>query len=156
MITTKITIKNHLAEYVKGRYGGCEDKAVSFPPGSDLYVALWDLLQRRPKDAAIDTGNLEINLPVRSVGKRPETFNYLPKRGVSILEKKIEEIMFEEIHHKLRKNKRNGITYLETVYWFVSTYGITSITEDAFIKEYYRLRRNENNRRKKEEKKQHI
>ncbi len=148
MITTKINIKKHLAEYVKGRWGDCSDTPVSFPQGSDLFVSLWDLMQRRPKDAGIDTGNLEINLPVRSVGKRPETYNYLPQRGVSILEKKIEEIMYEEIHHRMRVNKRKGITYIETVYWFVSTYGITSISEDAFIKEYYRLRRNEHNRQK--------
>lgn len=56
--------------------------------------------------------------------------------------------MYEEIHHRMRVNKRKGITYIETVYWFVSTYGITSISEDAFIKEYYRLRRNEHNRQK--------
>lgn len=156
MITTKIRIKKHLAEYVKGRWGNCGESAVSFPQGSDLYIALWDLLQRRPKDAAIDTGNLEINLPVRSVGKRPETYNYLPCRGVSILEKKIEEIMFEDIHHRLRTNKRKGITHIETVFWFVSAYGIVSLSEDAFIKEYYRLRRNEYNRQKKEGKIQHL
>lgn len=151
MITTKIKIKAHLAEYVKGWLAGCRDEPVSFPPGSDLYITLWDLMAKRPVNApAFDTGNLEIILPSRAVGKRPEYYNYLSARSQSIIEKKIEEIMFEELHHRLRTNKRQGITYIESIHWFMCEYGINSISEDAYKKEFYRLRRNEFNRRKKE------
>lgn len=153
MVTTKINIKPHLAEYVKGRFVGCQDKPVQFPAGSDIYIIIWDLMSKRPADAPpIDRGNLEIILPSRSIGKRPEYYNYLSKRSQTIIEKKIEEIMFEELHHRLRFNKRKGITYIDSIHWFMCEYAINSISEDAYKKEFYRLRRNEFNRRKKDKK----
>lgn len=151
MITTKINIKPHLAEYIQGRFTSCKNEPVAFSPGSDLYITLWDLMAKRPANAPFfDTGNLEIILPSRSVGKRPEYYNYLSARSQTIIEKKIEEIMYEELHHRLRTNKRQGITYIETIHWFMCEYGINSISEDAYKKEFYRLRRNEINRRKKQ------
>lgn len=151
MITTKINIKAHLAEYIQGRFTSCKNEPVAFSPGSDLYITLWDLMAKRPANAPFfDTGNLEIILPSRSVGKRPEYYNYLSARSQTIIEKKIEEIMHEELHHRLRTNKRQGITYIETIHWFMCEYGINSISEDAYKKEFYRLRRNEINRRKKQ------
>lgn len=151
MITTKINIKAHLAEYIQGRFTSCKNEPVAFSPGSDLYITLWDLMAKRPANAPFfDTGNLEIILPSRSVGKRPEYYNYLSARSQTIIEKKIEEIMFEELHHRLRTNKRQGITYIESIHYFMCEYGINSISEDAYKKEFYRLRRNEINRRKKQ------
>ncbi len=152
MVTTKINIKPHLAEYIQGRFNDCEDSPVTFPHDSDLYVALWDLMAKRPINARIDQGNLEIVLPSRSCGKRPERYNYISTRARDVFQKKIEEIMFEELHHLMRTNKRKGITYLDTVCYFMLTYGISSISEDAFIKGYYRLRRNEYNRKKNDKK----
>lgn len=107
-------------------------------------------MARRPANAPVDTGNLEIALPSRSVGKKPEYYNYLSPRAAMIIEKYIEELLFAEIHHRMRQNKRKGINYLDTVYFFMSEYGITGISEDAFIKDYYRYRRNQYNRKKTE------
>ena len=148
MITTKIHIKPHLAEYIKGKYNDCDDSPITLPHDGDLYVAVWDLMATRPVNAPRDTGNVEIVLPSRSVGKRPEQYNYLSERSVRIIEKKIEDLMFEEIHAKLRANKRKGITYLETIFYFMNEYQITAITEDAFKKDYYRMRQNDLNRKK--------
>lgn len=150
MISTRIKIKPHLAEYVKGKYNHCQDGPVTLPHDSDLYVIVWDLMARRPSNAPVDTGNLEIALPSRSVGKKPEYYNYLSPRAAMIIEKYIEELLFAEIHHRMRQNKRRGINYLDTVYFFMSEYGITGISEDAFIKDYYRYRRNQYNRKKTE------
>lgn len=148
MVTTKINIKPHLAEYIQGRFNECENSPVKLPHDSDLYVVLWDLMARRPINARSDEGNLEIVLPSRSIGKRPERYNYLSARASDIFQKKIEEIMYEELYHMMRANKRRGITYLDTVCYFMLSYGISAISEDAFIKGYYRLRRNEYNRKK--------
>jgi len=150
MISTRIKIKTHLAEYVKGKYNHCQDGPVTLPHDSDLYIIVWDLMARRPANAPVDTGNLEIALPSRSVGKKPEYYNYLSPRAAMIIEKYIEELLFAEIHHRMRQNKRKGINYLDTVYFFMSEYGITGISEDAFIKDYYRYRRNQYNRKKTE------
>lgn len=150
MISATINIKQHLAEYVKGKYNHCEDGAVNLPHTSDLYVVVWDLMAKRPVNAAIDSGNLEIALPSRSVGKKPEYYNYLSPRAAKIIEKFIENILYAELHHRLRVNKRKGINYIDTVFKFMTEYGITQITEDAFIKDYYRYRRGEEYRRKKE------
>jgi hypothetical protein len=149
MITTKIKIKDHLAEYIRGKYNNCHDGPVNIPSSSDLYVTIWDLMTKRPVNAGKDEGNLEIALPSRSHGKKPEYYNYLSKRAAGILEKLIESMLYAEIHHHMRTNKRAGLNYLDTVYYFISEYGITSISEDAFIKEYYRLRRNHYNREKR-------
>jgi len=152
MVSAKINIKPHLAEYVRGKYNHCDDGPVSLPHTSDLYIIVWDLMAKRPVNAAIDSGNLDIALPARSVGKRPEYYNYLSPRAAKIIERFVENLMYAELHHRLRENKRKGINYLDTVYQFMTEYGVTRITEDAFIKDYYRFRRGEEYRRKKEKK----
>lgn len=149
MITTKIHVKAHLAEYIRGKYNNCADGPVNLPKNSDLYVVVWDLMAKRPATAGIDTGNLEIALPSRSIGKRPEYYNYLSARSASIIEKMIEATLYAELHHHLRTNKRAGMTYLDTIHYFMREYAITSISEDAFQKEFYRLRRNDFNRKKR-------
>lgn len=149
MITTKIKIKEHLAEYIRGKYNNCADGPVNIPKEADLYIVIWDLMAKRPANAAIDTGNLEIALPSRSVGKRPEYYNYLSLRSVKIIEKLIEGMMYAEIHHNLRVNKRAGLNFIDTIHYFMQEYGITAISEDAFQKEFYRLRRNDFNRKKR-------
>lgn len=157
MITTKITIKPHLAEYAFGKFSLCCHESVKFPSSLDIYHTIWDLLQKRPDNCQVDEGNLEIVLPVSKKtedrdgvykGKDPVTYNYLSIRSSRIIEKKIEVMMFAELHDALDENKHMfGIEYIETVYAFMKKYMITSISEDALIKNYYRWR--EISRRKK-------
>lgn len=139
MITTKIQVKPHLAEYLRGKYGA-ESGVVRLPDDLDLYHTLWDLLIKRPTNS-IDVGNLELVLPDRRVGKSPEAFNYLSERGRTIMERRIEVMLWAELHDYLDEQKHcYGVEYADGVHVFKSKYVIGAITDDALLKNYYRWR----------------
>lgn len=141
MITTRISIPQHLAEYIEGKYGSFTDGPVRLPDSSDLYHVIWDLLEKRPKTAGADSGNLELVLPERSYGKRPESYNYLGIRSQCIIGRKIDTMMWSEAHCYIDEQKhQHGVDYKDAVIRFRLKYGIESLSEDAFIKNYYRWR----------------
>ena len=144
---TKINIKPHLAEYCYGKFSGCSRAPVRFPHRLEIYHTIWDLMQKRPANCPVDSGNLEIHLPYSSKKdendrrKDPFVYNYLSERSERIIERKIEISMFAELHELLDENKHGfGIDYKETVFHFMTKYAIDSITEDALIKNFYRWR----------------
>jgi len=148
MITVKITVEPHVAEYIKGKFYDHEAGAVRFPPALDIYILIFDLLQKRPASCPIDTGNLEFTLPERRIGKDPITFNYLSGRAQKILGDKMRLMMWAELHDLMDENKHiNGIQFKESVFMFMRKYAIDSITEDALLKNYQRWR--DKQRRKK-------
>jgi len=135
MTTVKINVDPAVAEYIRGRYYNHEVGAVRFPPSSDIYIKIYDLLSKRPASNPIDSGNLEIALPDRREanyigGKDPQTYNYISHRAAEIL---AAEYMDEEKHH-------NGTQYKDAVFTFMQKYSIESITEDAMLKNYQRWR----------------
>lgn len=147
MIATKINIKQHLAEYCYGKFSLCTNNPVSFPDNYDIYHTIHNLMTKRPINCPVDSGNLEIYLPNRrkqdgeSVGKDPLVYNYLGHRAEKIIERKIEVIMFAELHDTLDENKHCfGMDFIETIYEFMTKYQINAITEDALLKNYYRWR----------------
>lgn len=141
MVAIKITIKEHLKEYVVGKFNNGEDNPVHFPHEYDIYHLIFDLTEKRPA-GALNEGNLEIFLPEpRNGGKKTTTYNYLSKRSQYLIEAKIETMMWAELHDLLDYNKHKlGLRYNETVYCFMKKYHIESITEDALIKNFYRHR----------------
>jgi len=141
-MTSRIEIKPHLQEYVTGKFNNLANGPVRFPDSLDLYHTIYDLLRRRPADAPpIDRGNLEIILPVRTNGKKVEYYNYLGQRSAAIIEKKIETMLWAELHDQLDEQKhRYGVEYIDTVHHFMCKYCIESISEDALLKNYYRWR----------------
>lgn len=140
MVTTKITIKPHLAEYCIGLFNNHEEAPVRFPDTTDLYHLIFDLLERRPVNVSFeDQGNLEIILPERSVGKRTSSFNYLGQRSAKMIGKKLEHIFWMDVHDTITEEKHiEGNTNIKAVVIFIRKYGISSITEDALLKNYYR------------------
>jgi len=150
-MTTKITVKEHLQEYMIGKFYDSEKIAIRLPDNLDLYHTIYDLLESRPINVVRDCGNLEIFLPERSNGKKTNKYNYLGLRSVRIIENKIENMFWAELHDLLDEQKhREGIEYINTVYLFLRKYSITSITDDALLKNYYRWRdtvRKKNRRR---------
>ena len=60
-MTTKITLPEHLRQYLLGKYCDLEEKPVRFPDRDDLYVVLYDLLEKRPKNVPVDFGNVEFS-----------------------------------------------------------------------------------------------
>lgn len=103
MITTRIQIESYLAEYVRGKYYDETVGTVRFPSSSDIYVTIYDLMEKRPVNCPADRGNLEFMLPDRreanfAGGKSPEQFNYISVRGTAILEKRLRALMLSLIH----------------------------------------------------------
>ncbi len=141
MVTTRINVPVYIAEYIHGRYADFSDSPVRLPDSSDLYHMVWDLMEKRPFGVGADTGNLEIVLPERSVGKRPETYNYLGVRSQRIISRRMEVMMWAEAHSYIDEQKhQHGVDYKDAVIRFRLKYGIESLSEDAFIKNYYRWR----------------
>jgi hypothetical protein len=155
MVTTKITIKKHLAEYCIGKWGEDFSEPVAFPSLSDLYITVFDLLQKRPSDCYHMSGNLEIVIPCRRSNeelgfrKNPEVYNYLSHRSCGIIERRIESLFWSDIHQFLDERRLKGIQNLESIHFFMCMYKIESISEDALIKNYYRWRENIRKRSKR-------
>lgn len=138
MITTRINIKTHLAEYMQAKYANA-DGHIELPNGDDLYITLYNLTSRRPINAPIDTGNLSIVLPCRREGKHPEFWNYLSQRAARVIESKIELRFWADAHEYIDEQKhRYGIDYQTSIEVFMHRYQITGISEDAIRKNYYR------------------
>lgn len=141
MITVKITVEKPVAEYIRGKYFDHEAGAVRFPSDLDIYVLIYDLLQRRPVDSPVDSGNLEFMLPERRAGKDPLTYNYLSGRAQKMLSDKMRLMMWAELHDFMDENKHiKGIQFKDSVFTFMRRYSIESISEDALFKNYQRWR----------------
>ena len=141
MTTTRISVPPFIAEYILGKYGSFSKSPVRLPDSTDLYHVIYDLLEKRPVDAPADRGNLELILPERSCGKRPETYNYLGQRSQRMLSERMEVMMWADAHSFIDEQKhQHGVDYKDSVIQFCTRYGIESLSEDAFIKNYYRWR----------------
>ena len=149
MITTKISIKPHLAEYVQGRFEAKEG-CVRFPDKLDIYHTIWNLIEKRPIRCSRDFGNLVIVLPDRREGKSPETYNYLGSRSQRIIEQNIEIMFWADLRSSIDyEHHANGSKYIETISAFMQKYGIESISEEALQKNYYRWRKKVRNQKKR-------
>ncbi len=150
MITVKIEVEPHVAEYIRGKYFSGDAGAVKFPASLDIYVLIYDLLQKRPTSAPVDSGNLEFALPDRREGKDPATYNYLSARSQKMLGDRMRVMMWAELHDFMDENKHvHGIQFKESVYLFMRRYSIDSVTEDALLKNYQRWRDKQRRRKKR-------
>lgn len=146
MITVKIQVEQYVAEYIRGKYFDPDVDAVRFPSKLDIYILVYDLLQKRPINCPLESGNLEFALPDRrdantSGGKSPEHFNYLSARAAKRLGDKMRLMMWAELHDFMDENKHlKGIQFKDSVFEFMCKYSIESITEDALLKNYQRWR----------------
>lgn len=152
MVTTKITMKPHLAEYLTNKYPVYKKDAqgkdvfqyVQLPDELDLYHTIWNLLETMPKNGTVDlSGNVVLALPNRRAGKDPESYNYLGQRSIKLIEKRTEVLFFSELRVRLDDGKQlYGEEYSELAHEFLNEYKIESISHDALIKDFYRWRNN--------------
>lgn len=150
MITIKIPVDAYIAEYIRGKYFDEAEGAVHFPQSLDIYVTIYDLLQKRPESSPVDIGNLVLCLPDRREGKNPKVYNYLSAKSAQLLTNKMRLMMWAELHDFMDENKHlRGIQFKESVYVFMCRYGIESITEDALLKNYQRWRDKQRRRAKR-------
>ena len=155
MVKVKISVPEYIAEYIQGKYYDSTEVAVRFPANLDLYVAIYDLAERRPVSCPVDSGNLEFCLPDRreanmAGGKNPESYNYFSAASQKKLADRMKVMMWAELHDLMDTNKHlEGIQFKETIYYFVRRYCIESITEDALFKNYQRWRYKQSRRNKR-------
>lgn len=152
MITTTINITPYLAEYLFGKFNNGAVEPVHFTEKYDVYHAIWQLMQKRPKElTCIDAGNLAIVLPDRRIGKDPATYNYISNASALIIEKYIRRMFNEELHSMMDDNRNSGrfLQDIEVIHQFMCSYSITSIDEDSLKKNYYRWRENIRKMRKR-------
>lgn len=155
MITTRIQIESYLAEYVRGKYYDETIGTVRFPSSSDIYVTIYDLMEKRPVNCPADRGNLEFMLPDR----REANFAGGSLRNSSIIFPYVVPLFLKSVcvpwcgpsfTNSWTKNKHlHGIEFKETVFTFLKKYNISSIQEDGLLKNYQRWR---DSFRRKEEK----
>ena len=133
MITTKITVEPHLAQYCYAKYSSDPEGSmpVRFADHLDVYHLVYNLLEKRPVNCQGDVPG----------GKSPERFNYLGQRSQGIINKKLKLMMRAELHDFIDENKhRFGIDQLQSVHCFMKKYCIDSLSEDALLKDYQRWR----------------
>lgn len=141
MVIVKISAEPYVAEYIQGKFFDYETRTVRFPSTLDIYILIYDLLQKRPASNPVDTGNLEFMLPERREGKDPITYNWLSGRAQKVLADKMRLMMWAELHEVMDENKHiHGIKFKDSVFRFMRKYGIESISEDALLKNYQRWR----------------
>ena len=153
MYTTTLQVPQYIAEYIQSKYPAETEESrsrnlfdqtiyVRFPDELDVYHLIYDLLRKRPENAAPETGNLHIVLPERNAGKRPETYNYLSAKSQLIISRRLSVMFWTEVHTFVEREKHKlGINYCDSVEHMLAVYDINSITSDALIKNYYRWRR---------------
>jgi hypothetical protein len=141
MITTRITVKPHIAEYIRGKFAGSDPtKPVHFPSHLDIYLMIWDYLVKRPAGCGRDAGNLEIVLPSRHGAKSPEYYNYLSQQAQKMIGRRLELMMWAEYRESVESGRHAGMLYIDITSHFMERYAIRSLSEDAFLKSYYRFR----------------
>lgn len=150
MVTVRTAVEPHVAEYVRGKFFDSEAGAVRFPAALDIYILIYDLLQKRPASCPVDSGNLEFVVPERRCGKDPVSYNYLSARAQKILADRLRVMMWAELHEYMDENKHiHGIQFKESVFMFMRRYSIESISEDALLKNYQRWRDKQRRRKKR-------
>lgn len=157
MVTAKIQIKPHLKEYVYGKFNKSDNTIIRFPDRLEVYHDIFNLTEKRPVNCPVDYGNLEIALPKPDSSKQPKTYNYLSIHSQKIIEKQIEKMFWHDVREYIDfGHYKDGSRYSDLVYEFMTKYGISSISEDALIKHYYRFRKKTRNNGKRSHKYKNI
>lgn len=143
-----IRIEPYLAEYARKKFEiDPKTGGIKIPDSFDLYHCVWQLMERRPKDAVLpEDPNLTIWLPSRRAidglpGKHPEHWNYLSPRSARLIAKSLRGIFNMELHHYCSELVRCGMGKKEAVGHFISKYGLGLDCEDALLKNLQRHER---------------
>lgn len=143
-----IRVEPYLAKYARNKFDiDPKTGGIKIPDSFDLYHCVWQLMERRPKDAVLpDDPNLVIWLPSRrgvegQPGKHPEHWNYLSPRSARMIEKSLRRLFNWEFHHYCMEHVAAGMTRKETIGAFIRRYGLGLDCEDALLKNLQRHER---------------
>lgn len=143
-----IRVAPYLATYARQKFdvdpltGG-----IRIPDTFDLYHCVWQLMERRPKDAKpTEETNLTIWLPARRgieglAQKNPAFWNYLSPRSARLVERSLRRLFNWEFHHYCENLISRGTGKKEAVGRFIRMYGLGIDSEDALLKNLQRHER---------------
>ena len=141
MVEVRLHLKEYLKEYLIGKYCCGFDASIRVPPHTVLYHRMYSLVERRPLTAAVDAGNTVFELRFRNSCKDPRVYNWFSMRHQKQIEQTVNMQFRAEFHDYVDiRHHRNGIPYIDAVTEFMQMYGITSLSEDALVKDYQRYR----------------
>lgn len=144
MTVALLFLPAYLCEYVRAMYCDFSDEgAVRFPPSSDIAQLLISAMCRRRHSGDSvppDYVTLPVALPTNG-GKRAETFCCLSADGQRRIVHRLRSMLWAELHSWLDDClHRRGWTLQESVRMFCLRWGITTLSEGALLKNYYRWR----------------
>lgn len=141
MVEVRIQLKDYLKEYLIGKYCNGVESAIRVPPHTVLYEKMYHLVSRRPLSAGMDTGNTLFELRFRNSCKDPRVYNWFSMRHQKKIEQTVNLQMRSEFHYFVDNlHHRHGVAYIDAVVEFMKQYGITTLSEEALIKDYQRYR----------------
>ena len=145
-MTTKIQIKDHLAEYFRRKYWSEELQAVRFPLSTFVRVKILNAIRRRPRNAPVDKGNFEFLVPCSSdyPEKRDTTsWNWIPPEKVAGghkrpgIERTMEDEMLTDLGDYWYRYKYYGLPLQDAIEDFIDIYGL-SVSPDTLCKAFTR------------------
>ncbi len=145
MFTTKIQVKEYLAEYCRTKYSSELKDVVKFPSQSLLVWLIYMLLEKRPTNMALDKGNLEFVIPYskQKIGviKNPAVYNYISEKGQKLIQRYLYNEFWLDAITFINTNKlQYGIDYQDSAFLFLNNHNIKSLSVDAVVKKNYRYR----------------
>ncbi len=145
MFTTKIQVKEYLAEYCRAKYPSDLESVVKFPSQGLLVWQIYMLLQKRPVTVELDKGNLEFVIPYSrervGVIKNPAVYNHISEKGQKLIQRYIyNEFWLDAINFMTSNKLHYGIDYQDSAFLFLTNHNIKSLSVDALVKRNYRHR----------------
>lgn len=145
-----IRVEPYLAEYARKKFDvDPKSGGIKIPYTYDLYHCIWNRMEKPPIGAAdVEGANLKIFLPCRRTGadglprKHPEYWNYLSPTSALEVETCLRQLFNFDFHQQMMDNEHLGRPrqQAEVVEWFLSRYGIRSLTSSALLKNFQRYR----------------
>ena len=145
-MTTRIQIKDHLAEYFRRKYWCDETHTVRFPLSTFVRVKILNALRRRPADQPIDSGNFEFQVP--SSADFPEkrdtlAWNWIPPSKVAGgpkrpgIERAMEDEMLTDLNDYWYRYRYNHLPLRDCIEDFIEVYDL-SVTIETLSKAFTR------------------
>lgn len=145
-MTTRIQIKDHLAEYFRQKYWSEEFHAVRFPLSTFVRVKILNSLRRRPANVPVDKGNFEFLVPCSSdfPEKRDTTaWNWIPPEKVAGghkrpgIERTMEDELLTDLGDYWYRYRYYGLPLQDAVEDFIDIYSL-SVSPDTLCKAFTR------------------
>lgn len=142
MITTRISVKPHLAEYFTRKYWDEETQCCHLRDQTPVRWKILAALRRRPADVPVDRGNFLLVVPSsKIIHKDPRTHNYIPECKVRGgprhpgIERMMEDEFYTDFADFWETYRHNGLQFQDCVEDFIDVHELT--VEPATVAKHY-------------------